>query len=41
MIASAKDLRFNINLLFGILKNDKKNINSTIGDLRKGRNFGI
>ena len=77
MIASAKDLRFNINLLFdvvskgedvtityrgkpkaklissekieqkkddsifGMLKDDKTDVNSTIRDLRKGRNFGI
>ena len=77
MIASAKDLRFNINLLFdvvskgedvtityrgkpkaklissdkvhqkkddsifGMLKDDKKDIDSTIRDLRKGRNFDI
>ena len=77
MIASAKDLRFNINLLFdvvskgedvtityrgkpkaklissdkvrqkkddsifGMLKDDKTDVNNTIRDLRKGRNFGI
>ncbi len=77
MIASAKDLRFNINLLFdvvskgqdvtityrgkpkaklissqsshqkkddsicGMLKDDKKDVDSVIRDLRKGRNFGI
>ena len=77
MIASAKDLRFNINLLFDVvskgedvtityrgkpkaklissdkvhqkkddyifrmLKDDKKDGDDMIRDLRKGRNFGI
>jgi prevent-host-death family protein len=77
MIASAKDLRFNINLLFdvvskgedvtityrgkpkaklissekieqkkddsifGMLKDDKTDVNNTIRDLRKGRSFDI
>ncbi len=77
MIASAKDLRFNINLLFdvvskgedvtityrgkpkaklissdkekkkkddsifGMLKDNKKDVDNTIRDLRKGRNFDI
>ncbi|WP_258237567.1 MULTISPECIES: hypothetical protein [Arcobacteraceae] len=41
MIASTKNLKFNINLLFGMLKDNKKNIDSTIRNLRKGRSFDI
>lgn len=39
MIATAKDLRFNINMLFGLWKDRDEDVNEMVRNMRKGRGF--